>query len=155
MYKASQIADFFLRRYASNGNITPMKLIKLVYIAHGWHLGLTDLPLIGETPEAWKYGPVIPSLYQTFKQFKNSPIKYDDQPEFSIGDNSIDSFLAKIWEIYGRFDGTQLSAKTHMPDTPWYKAWNNIRNDRDISSLQISNIDIRDHYRKLAGKDGQ
>ena len=51
MYSPKQIADYFLSKHSVDGNITPMKLIKLVYIAHGWHLGITDTALIDENPE--------------------------------------------------------------------------------------------------------
>ena len=46
-----------------------MKVQKLVYFAHGWHLGITKKPLINEQVEAWPYGAVIPSLYDYLKQW--------------------------------------------------------------------------------------
>jgi len=46
--------------------ITPLKLQKLVYFAHGWYLGFTGEPLLNEGIQAWEYGPVIPSLYHDF-----------------------------------------------------------------------------------------
>jgi len=51
-----------------------MQLIKLVYIAHGWTLGLYNQPLIGKQVEAWTYGPVIPSVYHDFKHYGRDPI---------------------------------------------------------------------------------
>ena len=42
---------------------TPMHVIKLVYLAHGWMLGFTSRALINEAVEAWTYGPVVPSTY--------------------------------------------------------------------------------------------
>ena len=51
-----------------------MKVQKLVYYAHGWHLGLADAPLIGELVEAWRWGPVIRSLYAALAEFGNQPI---------------------------------------------------------------------------------
>ena len=53
---------------------TPMQLLKLVYIAHGWTLGICATPLITEQVEAWKYGPVIPDLYQHVKKYGSSSI---------------------------------------------------------------------------------
>jgi len=44
-----------------------MKLQKLVYYAHGWHLALNNEPLIDEQVECWQYGPVISSLFHEFK----------------------------------------------------------------------------------------
>ncbi|MFD2968544.1 Panacea domain-containing protein [Sphingobacterium bambusae] len=152
MYTANNIADFFLGRYAAEGKITPMKLIKLVYIAHGWYLGLTGKALIDENPEAWKYGPVIPSVYHSYKHFKNSPIRCEHDSEVTTGSEIIDKFLDRIWKVYGKYTGTQLSAKTHMPGTPWDITWNDLK-DRNRSSLQILETDIKEHYQQLASKN--
>ncbi len=46
-------------------------MLKLVYIAHGWTLALLDRPLIMSTIEAWRYGPVIPVLYDAFAKQAN------------------------------------------------------------------------------------
>jgi len=47
----------------SGPSFSPMKIIKLVYIAHGWMLGINGLPLMKDPIEAWRYGPVIRELY--------------------------------------------------------------------------------------------
>jgi uncharacterized phage-associated protein len=54
--------------------MTPLKIQKLVYFLHGWHLAVRADPAIGESFEAWPYGPVLSSLYQQFKGFGRSPI---------------------------------------------------------------------------------
>ncbi|MCY4000360.1 MAG: DUF4065 domain-containing protein, partial [Bacteroidetes bacterium] len=58
----------------SGRNLTPMQLIKLSYIAHGWTLGISGEPLFNDTVEAWRYGPVVPDIYHTYKEFGHSPI---------------------------------------------------------------------------------
>ena len=42
---------------------TPMHVLKLVYLCHGWCLGFTGEALINEPVEAWTYGPVVPTVY--------------------------------------------------------------------------------------------
>lgn len=54
--------------------LTQMKLHRLVYYAHGWHLGFQDTPLLNETLEAWPYGPVVPSILREFGRFGAMPI---------------------------------------------------------------------------------
>lgn len=61
-YESKAIANFFLQRQ----RLTQVRLHKLVYFAHGWHLGLNRGPLLDEAIQAWRYGPVVPSLYEEF-----------------------------------------------------------------------------------------
>ena len=44
-YSAKALANFFIKNYT---NISPLKIQKLVYISHGWHLGLFDEPLVDD-----------------------------------------------------------------------------------------------------------
>lgn len=114
-----------------------MKVLKLVYFAHGWHLALTNRPLIDEAVEAWQFGPVVPSIYHRFKKYRASPIPSPEQ-ELSVGtgltfeyqtpliaeQETEWSFIQKIWALYGKLTGGQLSQLTHQPGSPWYVMWN-------------------------------
>src|SRR4051812_39910789 len=74
-YPAAAIANEFLRLAKEDkAQISPLKLQKLVYFAHGWYLALAGKPLIEERVQAWQFGPVIPTLYREFKRYGNSPI---------------------------------------------------------------------------------
>lgn len=54
-YSAKEIANYFLELSAKK-DISPLKIQKLVYIAHGWHLALYGEPLVqDELAEAWEY----------------------------------------------------------------------------------------------------
>ena len=44
-----------------------MHAIKLVYLCHGWMLGIYGRSLIGEPVEAWRYGPVVPERLPYFQ----------------------------------------------------------------------------------------
>ncbi len=135
-YSAKQVANHFLQKYGMNG-IAPLKLQKLVFIAHGWHLAIYDQPLVDdEYAEAWKYGPVFPSLYHEFKHRGALPIielatdfefsDVDDvdsisetTPEIPRNDENTRRLLDKIWDVYGKASGIQLSNICHEPGTPW------------------------------------
>jgi uncharacterized phage-associated protein len=136
LHNPKSIANFFLDLAASKGiSLTPMKLQKLVYYAHGWFAGYTGQPLINESVEAWQYGPVIPSLYHEFKGYGSGPVKRKatdlatDSDEFEIRevpppqDAGIRSFLEKIWASYGGYSAVQLSEMTHAADGPWDITW--------------------------------
>src|SRR3569833_3739547 len=74
-YDAKAVANYILDIADERGvAVSPMKLLKLVYFSHGWHLAVTGKPLLNEQVEAWKFGPVVSELYHEFKAFGNSPI---------------------------------------------------------------------------------
>ncbi len=137
-YDAAAIANYFLDLAdRDETGLDPMKIQKLVYFGHGWHLAIKNEPLIRERVEAWEYGPVIPSLYGQFKKFGNGPIK---ERAFKIefeglkfksriasleqqADERTNEFtrplLDRIWAIYGNYSGIQLSNMTHADGSPW------------------------------------
>ena len=144
-YSPTTVANYFIDKYSKNGNLTPMKIIKLTYVAYGWYLALTDKKsrLIDENPIAWDFGPVFPSLYYSIKQYKKEVIT-DKIPNTTKNEDITSEdkkFLDKIWELYGRFDGIYLSALTHNEGTPWKKVY-----CKDCNSV-ISDDDIFEHYK--------
>ena len=69
------VANWLLKKsWDENKPITQMKIQKLLYFAHGWHLALLDKPMMDEVVQAWKFGPVFESVYHTFKYFGAAPI---------------------------------------------------------------------------------
>jgi len=133
-YIASTIAGYFIGR--SNKEEQPLsvlQLIKLVYISHGWNLALYDIPLISDKIEAWKYGPVMPSLYRFFEEIGLT--KDDLVNSFTIEEvNCIRAehleLLNKVYVKYEQMTGEQLTDLMHEKDTPWSAVWNN-GNGRD------------------------
>lgn len=144
-YSPITIANYFIKKYSENGNLTPLKLIKLSYISYGWYLALSEnsKKLISEHPEAWDFGPVFPTLYHKLKPYRKSPVKepIDIQTNDIISDEDA-KFLDKIWELYGSKDGIYLSAITHTPGTPWSDTYPKGYN------LEIPDTLIYDHYQK-------
>ena len=131
-YSPSAVANtlFNIAREAKVA-LDPMKMQKLVYFAHGWHLGLSDGALITEPIEAWDYGPVVASLYRELKPYGAGQIldtirDFAPKPEggFALVSPTIDdakekAFLVRILQVYGKLSALQLSEMTHRPDTPW------------------------------------
>lgn len=131
-------------------DMTPMKILKLVYIAHGWHLGFLDEPLIAENAQAWQYGPVVPSVYHEFKKYGRDQVPFSAVVEFATPRlvQFQDRVLQHVWTGYRHFSGTKLSEMTHREGTPWWKTWHEFgaSNHRGVP---IDNLLIRDHYRSL------
>lgn len=163
MYSSITIANYFLREsWKSEVEITPMKLLKLVYIAHGWYLGLTDKRLIYDPICAWPYGPVIPELYLYISHYGGNPITTTITPgpgsvnEPELGDSVVE-FLNAILKHYNQYDAFELSALTHQEKTPWDVVVRNCSPKKLRSrSILIPTDVIRDYYKsKLAGSKQQ
>lgn len=129
----------------ANDPLTPMQLLKLVYLCHGWMLGLHGRPLITEPIEAWAYGPVVPSVYQAYKKYGSGSISECPEIEPQGFDGDERKVMAQVFAGYGKYSGIQLSQLTHQQNSPWSLTFqlpgvNNI----------ISNDLIENHYRKLS-----
>ena len=139
------IAQYFLRRaHDSDAALTPMQVLKLVYIAHGWYLALNFKPLVNEDIQAWQYGPVIPSRYHEYKSFGGRALT--SVPDmYPLIEPSEATVMDEVWEGYGRRSGPSLSTLTHEPGSPWETT---VR-ESGIGAV-ISNDLIQDFYRRLA-----
>ena len=124
-YHAVQVANRFLdlADAADKPIISVIKLIKLVYIAHGYHLAIYDKPLISGKTEAWKYGPIVLDVYYAFENqigLDMPLVKMKAKsPEMSEEAKGV---IKKVWENYGKFSRQRLSDLTHEPRTPWHEA---------------------------------
>ncbi|MFP9098904.1 Panacea domain-containing protein [Flavobacterium sp. RHBU_24] len=127
MYSPVTIANYFIKKHSEDDKLTPMKLIKLTYIAYGWYLVLSDgEKLVNEKPQAWDLGPVMPSLYHNLKQYggdkvTNPVINERTKTEVISDDDAY--FLDFIWSRYGGYNGVELSAITHTKGTPWTEVY--------------------------------
>ena len=161
-YSAKAVANYFLSKYRKHG-ITPLKIQKLVYIAHGWHLAYFDKPLVeDEDAEAWEFGPVFPSLYHEFKYRGRMPIielatilSIKDRKNLSFekkipnilkSDNQTIQLLDTIWEVYGNLTGAALSSLTHRENSPWAEVRAESNGKRNTN---IDNEIIKKYYKKL------
>ena len=122
MYLPVAIANTFWDIARSAGrSVDPMKIQKLVYFAHGWHLGLEKGPLSSEHAEAWRWGPVFPDLYHSVKKWGRDPIDepiitfVDVQwtaPQLSPADEFALQLTNRVWEVYGGDVGVSV-VSTH------------------------------------------
>ena len=131
---------------------TPLKLIKLAYISHGYHLAIIGDPLFYEQVEAWKYGPVVREIYYAVKQFGKNAIPpgvfagYEASDQSSISQRSED-VIRNVVAAYGKYNGLELSAATHKPGTPW----DNTRKKKGEGAV-IDNEMIKSYYEGLLKK---
>lgn len=145
-YDARVVANEFLRIAAQSGRrLTNMQLQKLVYIAHGYTLAILHKPLVWQSVEAWRYGPVIKDLYHSLREYGagivTQPIPIRSSSSLTETHRII---IATVEDAYSRFTGPQLSTMTHKPDTPWAKVY-----DPHITSQIIPDPLIEEYYVQL------
>lgn len=149
---AGAVANYFLDKAAEEGrSLTPMQLIKLVYVAHGWHLAVFEKPLISEPVSAWRYGPVIQSLYHQLKQYGRGPITgrastFEGRTPILDASPESQALLDRVWQIYGRYTGSQLMNLTHTAGTPWWVTWEQ-NGGKSRPHARIDDALILDHFK--------
>uniref|UniRef100_UPI0009526B6D Panacea domain-containing protein n=1 Tax=Serratia marcescens TaxID=615 RepID=UPI0009526B6D len=132
-YSAIAVANAFIAKAKKCGikDLTPMKLQKLVFFAHAWSLAAYGEPLIRDKVLAWKYGPVIESVYHEFKAYGSNNITsvgtefvWDDDPnsivkakfvapEIPASDEYATAIIDIIFDVYGDKSAIYLSNLTH------------------------------------------
>jgi len=148
------IANYFLWRAKKEGvkDITPLKLVKLVYFTYAWYYAVYDQKLFAEKIEAWQYGPVVPSIYHEFKSFGNNPIdryaiNYDPKegitrPIITREEDEIIYTVNAVWKSYRNMDGWSLSKITHEgSNSPWKSAYIQGENNEIDLNLMLQRAD--------------
>lgn len=150
-YPVQWVANCFLQYdfQQSKRQITPMKLQKLVYYLHGWHLASLGTPAIDSLFMVWRYGPVEKTLYTTFKKFGRSPItsyaRGPDDNNFYVPNRQDTEFYNVfdfVVEYYLPVEAVELSARTHNKHGPW-------RTAHDAGDEIIDNDLIRGYFVNL------
>lgn len=149
MHDSRTVANRFLELARDCGDsLTPMQVLKLVYIAHGWNLGLYGRPLIRDTVEAWQYGPVIRRLYNSMREYRSQAVTaLIPAPGGDVLTANEDDLICQVYNLYGKKSGPALSRLTHAPGTPWELTY-----VQGEFGVPIPTDIIEDHYQQLAAR---
>lgn len=155
---ALSVANYFVQKSLDeNKDLKPLKLMKLVYIAHGFMLAITEKSILNKAfdkVEAWRLGPVIPSVYHSFKIYRDTPIKAptvvvkSTNDGFSFETPELNDDIARkvcdiVWKRYDGFNDSEMVSMLHQPGTPWAMCY--IKNE----NMPIPDELTRIYYRKL------
>ena len=75
MHDDRAVANDLLRR-AAPADFTPVQLQTLVYFAHAGLLAIHHRPLVRQEYQAWRFGPVLPDLYDSVRQHGANTVPY-------------------------------------------------------------------------------
>lgn len=167
---ALSVANYFIElAHKEEKPIHLLGLVKRVYIAHGFALALLGHGLLDprfDKVEAWKYGPVIPSVYHSFKQNKAKPItekavvleldknnqEIFPMPSLDEKENKDEIAVVKmVWKRYKSFSGSELVNLTHEEGTPWqlcFKPGQNIEIPDELTKAyyrRVVDIAVKTH----------
>jgi uncharacterized phage-associated protein len=127
---AFDVAAYILEK---QGEMTTMKLHKLVYYSQAWSLVWDETPLFVEKIEAWANGPVVRELFAYHRG-------HYSLSKISLGNSSVLTTQQKetvdsILEFYGNKSSQWLVELSHLEE-PWKKA------RRGLSSSERGNREI-------------
>jgi len=136
--------NILFRAFNENIDVTPMKLQKLIYFTYQSYLKQTGNSLFAERFEAWKYGPVLPSIYHEFKKYGSNTIRAygkegDGRTILTVDEEQSPIFrnvLDSTWNTLKTFDGIYLSSLTHRPGSAWHKAVNGHSNYLSVEDIK-------------------
>ena len=137
MANVFDVAKYILEK---KGEMTAMKLQKLVYYSQAWHAVWEETPLFEDPIQAWVNGPVAPSLYDLHrgKFFVNVSDIPCDLTTFltDFEKENIDRVLS----FYGDKSSQWLSDLTHSEE-PWIAAREGLApNDRGNREISVSSM---------------
>jgi uncharacterized phage-associated protein len=124
------IANLMLETADENGQrLSNLALQKLLYFAHATFLIETGTPLVSGFFEAWKYGPVHPVVYRSFKNSEGRPISDRAMSEDAVtgqmrslaiaNEPDVRRHIRKTIALYGVMTPGRLVDITHAQHAPW------------------------------------
>lgn len=149
---ADIVSDFFINKSIefdnpAGGNLTPIKLQKLITYAYVWYLGLRGKRLFEEKIKRCHHGYSVTSQFERFKTFGFIPIVLPDfEYKHELSDD-MDEFLENLWDAYGRFEGSYLS-KLQCRELPYKESEGFFVDDNSIKQFYTP-----DRYREYLPLD--
>jgi len=137
MANVFDVADHILKK---KGELTAMKLQKLVYYSQAWHSVWEEEVLFPERIEAWLNGPVCPVLYAEHRgKFKVDKETFKNKLEGNLTSSQLES-IDSVINYYGDKTSQWLSDLTHQ-EQPWQQARKGLaQNERGTREITVTSM---------------
>ena len=110
--------------------LTRVKLVSLLYIAHGMYMALHDgKPLVSEKVRAWTYGPIFAEVFNETRMYgdraiQNVPRGQREMISYDVRLSPEETgVIDAVYKSYKYGSDTQLIALNHAVGTPWHDTW--------------------------------
>lgn len=119
MPTAQATADYLIWLAANENRdepeyLTPLQLQKLLFYVQGWSWAEFGRPFFSDEIQAWKAGPVVPSVYDRYKdQGRNLPIISESTPHIPELSDEERAHIHAVWDAYKNYSGIALSEISH------------------------------------------
>jgi len=142
MANVFDVAQYILKE---QGQISAMKLQKLVYYSQAWHTVWADKALFSNKIEAWKDGPVCPALWREHaSSFTVSSLSKGRADALNAREKKT---VKQVLKFYGKHSAQWLSDLTHAED-PWLRARQGVRHGA-ASNNEITTRAMQEYYHSL------
>lgn len=145
-------------------DINPSKLHDLIYLAHGWHLGIDGVPMATGNFYAWRDGVFAPTLREAgcwgtkrlsgfvalIQMDDTRGVMVEQTPRVPLKD-PIHRTLQAAWKLYGCLPPFDLARVTKEAGAPWDLIWNDEERPSD-EPKPIPNATIKIWFKELATK---
>jgi uncharacterized phage-associated protein len=153
---SSKLAEYILEK---EGNMSHLKIQKLLYFIEGYHLAYFDESLIDDNFEAWVHGPVSRELYNQLKDksILYSDISFEQQegevlPSTFLKNNLTSeqlSLIDEVLDLYGKETAFALESITHQ-QKPWIETREGFADAEKCEKI-IPKDKIKSYFKQFVG----
>lgn len=119
--------------------MTHLKLQKLAFYSYGGLLAFGLEDKVGDVLfQAWRHGPVSPTIYDQYKSYGRDPLPVP-VPPFPFA-TDVETVLTEMLNVYGRLTAWQLREESHS-EAPWMSSY------QEGSNAPIEKEDMRNYFR--------
>ncbi|MDR1166516.1 MAG: DUF4065 domain-containing protein [Deltaproteobacteria bacterium] len=164
---AAAVVNWFIDKNRTDGvDLTHLKIQKLLYFAQGFHLAYWPTPLFADPIEAWKYGPVVRSIYYALRSHAKHEVITDyingsvmengvyrvttPVMDFSVNDG-LENFMEAFWSVYSKDKTWELVAASHAEGSPWTSVYSA---SKDVLENPIIPVELmKTYFTAWAGRE--